>query len=94
MKDNREKLIIQLKKNSKKEKLKVSDLHRQIQEYEGIIDALSFSENSNLKLIYRERINQCYTQLEEALNTIERNRKLIYIIQSVNVIVDRGEKCA
>jgi len=94
MKDNVKEFIKQSNKIIKNENIKISNLHRQIGEYETVISIVSPNADSSLVDFYRKKINQCYIKLDEALDNIQHNKEIIATMRTVNKIISRGEKCA
>lgn len=94
MKGNMNDLIKQTKINIKEGKKRVIEIESQIQEYEGIIDAISFTEQRYMVKSYYKKVDKCYAELEEVLDSIERNKNIINALKSAEEIVRRGEKCA
>ena len=86
--------IKETKKIIKKDRIKINDLHRQINEYNGIIEIMSQSEGFSIVEHYKEKRDNCYMQLDEALDSLQRNKNIIATMLAANEIIKRGEKCA
>ena len=86
--------ISEAKKTIKKESLKITDLHRQIDEYETLIYVVGKTGTLEQVNYYREKINQCHAKIDIALENVRSCRDRIAVMRTVGKIIKRGEKCA
>ncbi len=86
--------INQAKKIIRKENIKINNLHREIDEYETLIEIIGRTETAEQVITYREKINQCYNKIDLALESIRSSRDRIAVMKAVEKIIKRGEKCA
>lgn len=82
------------KKAIRKNNLKINNLHREIDEYETLINVIGQTGTSAQVLYYREKINQCQLKIDLALENIKSSRDRIAVMKAVSKIIKRGEKCA
>lgn len=78
----------------KKESLKINNYHKQINEYETIMEVVAQSTESNMANFYRNKINKCYEKIDLALDKIQHNREIIATLRTVDKVIKRGEKIA
>ena len=86
--------IKQSNQKIERENKKVNELYRQIDEYEAVIDVIAQTGESKMINFYREKINNCYTKIDIAIENIKHNRDVITTMKMVNKIIKRGEKVA
>ncbi len=86
--------INEAKKIIRNETAKIGYLHRQIEDYETLIDVIAQTGTTEQVNYYREKINKCHSKIEIALENIKSSRDRIAIMNSVSKIIKRGGKCA
>lgn len=86
--------INEANKTIKKETRKISNLHKEIEEYEALIYVVGQTGTQEQVLYYREKINQCYSRIDTCIENINNSRDRIATMRVVDNIVKRGEKCA
>lgn len=74
----------------KKETRKINSLHKEIEEYETLIYVVGQTGTQEQVLYYREKINQCYSRIDNINNSKDR----IATMRVIDKIIKRGEKCA
>lgn len=78
----------------RKENIKINNFHREINEYEAIIEVVSLTGGFEIVENYREKIEQCYINIEKCVEVIQQNRDKIATMKMISDIIKRGEKCA
>ena len=78
----------------KKENRKSYALHKEIEEYETLICIIGQSEVSGRVVYYKEKISQCYAQIDICLENINSSKDRIATMKMVDNIIKRGEKSA
>lgn len=78
----------------KNENIKINNLHKEVGEYETVIAIISPSADESIINFYKQKINQCYSKIDVALDNIQHNKEIIATMRTVDRIIKRGEKCA
>ncbi len=94
MKQGLKEFINQINMEIKRENLKINNYHREIGEYETIIDVITQTVGNNMIDFYKEKICKCNEKIDVALDKIEHNKEIIATLRTVNKIIKRGEKSA
>lgn len=92
MKENVLMFIKQTKSNIRKGNTRINELHRQIEEYEGIIDVISLTGGKDIVNSYYKKLNKCYSDLEDELNAVHVYKRILNSLNYNNN--QRGERCA
>ena len=94
MRKSLKEFIKQTNKIIKNENLRINNYHKQIGEYETIMDVITQTAGSNMADLYREKISRCYEKIDLALDKIQHNKEIIATLRTVDKVIKRGEKSA
>ena len=85
-------IIMNLKNEIREENEKINNLYKQIDEYE-VIRSIAI-QNRGSGSFYREKIAQCYLDIEKSIEKIVCNKDAITNLKKAEEIIKRGEICA
>ena len=86
--------INKARKTIKQESIKITKLHKQIDEYKTLIYVIEKTGAFEQVNYYKERINKCYAKIDIALENVKSCKDRITVMRTVEKIIKRGEKCA
>lgn len=86
--------IDEAKRTIKKETIKITNLHRRIDEYETLIYVVGKTGTMEQVNYYKEKINQCHIKIEIALENVKSCKDRIAVMKTIGKTIKRGEKCA
>lgn len=81
--------IIDAKRNIKNETIRINKLHTQIGEYETLMYVVEQTGDYEKSNYYREKLHQCYSKIDAALENIKNSRDLIATMKVVDKIIKR-----
>ena len=94
MRKSLKEFIKQTNKIIKNENLRINNYHKQIGEYETIMEVITQTAGSIMAELYREKISRCYEKIDLALDKIQHNKEIIATLRTVEKVIKRGEKSA
>lgn len=77
---------------TKKENMKINELHKEIDNYETLAYIVEQTGSPEQILYCKQKINECYIKIDRCLEKINNSRDRIATMRAIDKIIKRGEK--